>query len=124
FRIDENAPWLALQPRSYEAQGQWMLERLARGEDPARHAERQEKCRDYPKVLAHVRAKGWVQKSKVTLTSVGRKHIRMLLESHPDGLPEPRRCRVHVGAIATGSKVMEDPTIFASLAGSVRKVLG
>lgn len=124
FRVDEKAPWLADQPRSYDAQGQWLLERLAREENPAEHDERPAMCNDFPTVVVRLRVKGWVQKDKIALTTAGRKHIAALLETHPDGLPKPRRCKTLVGPIATGTKVKEDPEIFANLARSERTVLG
>ena len=34
FQLDPKAEWLALRPRSYEEQGDWILERVLRGADP------------------------------------------------------------------------------------------
>jgi nucleoside phosphorylase len=34
FTVDPEAPWLALRPRSYEAQGDWLFERVLHGADP------------------------------------------------------------------------------------------
>src|SRR6185295_8875085 len=93
FRVDGKARWLSLQPRSLEAQGTWLLECLADGQDPAKRRDRTKSCKNYAKALARVRARGWVQKGKVALTAAGRKHIDVLRENHPGGLPKPRRCR-------------------------------
>jgi nucleoside phosphorylase len=124
FAIPKNARWLRLRPRSYEVQGEWLLARLAQGDDPATHEDRAVKCFDFPTVLARLRKLGRVQKGKVALTAAGRKWITDKLSSHPDGLPEPAPFRTLVGPLATGSKVMEDPRIFEHLSQSVRKVLG
>src|SRR5262249_17797461 len=43
---------------------------------------------------------------------------------YPDGLPEDPAFRVHVGPVATGKTVSEDPEIFARLGRLVRKTLG
>jgi len=111
--------WLSQRPRPYAAQMDWMLERILKGEDPAQHFERKTKCGDYTKVLGLLWKRGWLQDKSLNLTDEGRKHIEGQRLLYPDGLPEPRPFRVHVGPIGTGRNVVRDPRIFEHL--SVRE---
>jgi nucleoside phosphorylase len=53
FRPDPKADWLAARPRSYEAQGDWLLERILKEEkEPHARPEATTKCLDYAKALA------------------------------------------------------------------------
>jgi len=106
------ARWLAERPRSYKDQGDWLLERLLEGNAPGKHPERWVRCHDYAAVILWLREKGLLLKGKVALSGTGRRYIKGLCELHPDGVPERKPFQVRVGAIATGSKVMEDPDIF------------
>ena len=54
FAVAPAAPWLATRPRSYEAQGDWVLERVLHGVDPAADPESKAKCADFDKVLARL----------------------------------------------------------------------
>ncbi|MCC6559707.1 MAG: phosphorylase, partial [Polyangiaceae bacterium] len=51
FVHDPGAPWLALRPRTYEAQGDWVLERVLAGKDPIEDPDHQARCADFDKVL-------------------------------------------------------------------------
>ncbi|MFY0567443.1 tetratricopeptide repeat protein [Archangium lansingense] len=116
--------WLSECPRPYVAQMDWMLERILKGEDPVAHPERKVKCANYPEVLRLLWQRGWLQDEKLLLTDTGQRRIQKLLLLHPDGLPEPKPFRVHVGPLGTGSKVVRDPLIFTRLAERERKLLG
>ncbi|HYO73776.1 MAG TPA: NACHT domain-containing protein, partial [Archangium sp.] len=125
FQPDRGSPWLTERPRPYSAQMDWLLERLLLEEDPAQHPQRTQLCSDYAHVLDRLRERRWIySKGPPRLTKRGEQYIRQLRGDHPDGLPEPKPFRVHVGPIATGCKVIKDPEIFETLAETDYKVLG
>ena len=62
--------------------------------------------------------------SGLVLTEDGEEEAEELDLLYPDGLPEPEPFRMHIGPIASGAKVIEDPEIFNRLSESMRKVLG
>ncbi|WPB76651.1 hypothetical protein KYC5002_47645 [Archangium violaceum] len=125
FQADSGSPWLTERPRPYAAQMDWLLERLLRGEDPAQHPRRKQLCGDYEEVLDRLRQRKWIHaKAPWRLTKAGARYIRQRRGAHPDGLPEPKPFRVHVGPIATGSKVIKDPEVFETLSETNYKVLG
>ena len=124
FRVEADARWLALRPRSYEAQGDWILERILRGRNPATDAAQGDMCRDYGRALALLWKKGLLDDGGLSLTSSGRDYIGRLLTLERDKLPEQPPLAIRVGPIASGNKVMQDAQIFALLAHKVRKVIG
>lgn len=123
FSPDPLSPWLLERPRSYEIQADWVLERLLRGEDPREHAERKQRCADFPQVLQQLRETGQITGTPPELTATGREYIQQKLYEHPDGLPEPG-FRVHIGPIATADVVMRSESIFKELSARARRVLG
>lgn len=124
FQLDEEAAWLASRPRSYAAQGDWILERIFHKENPASDPERKTMCADYTKALNRLWKKGLLKDGLLELTDAGITHINRLLTLHCNQLPKPDALKVHVGPIASGNKVIEDEDTFPLLAGSVRKILG
>ena len=124
FKIDRGAAWLSLRPRSCQAQGDWILDRLHRGKDPRKDPERVRKCVDFDEALKRLWNKKLLQKGKLALTDKGRQYISKLLLLNLDELPEQEPFSTFVGPIASGSRVIEDKRIFARLAKPVRKVLG
>ncbi|AKI99409.1 phosphorylase superfamily protein [Archangium gephyra] len=125
FQPDSGSPWLMERPRPYSAQMDWLLERLLLGEEPAQHPQRRWLCSDYTQVLEFLRERKWIySKGPPRLTKAGEQHIQQRRGDHPDGLPEPKPFRVHVGPIATGCKVIKDPEIFETLSETDYKVLG
>jgi nucleoside phosphorylase len=124
FEMDRKARWLSLRPRSLQAQGDWILERLLRGADPVADAVSQKMCVDLDKALERLWTLKLLRKQKVELTAGGRKYIEQLLLVNRGRLPKPKPLRVHVGPIASGNMVMQDDEVFARLSESVRKVLG
>jgi len=124
FQPDSESPWLKERPRPYPAQMDWVLECLLLGDDPAQHSQRRERCANYAKVMDLLRQRRWVSKGEPRITKTGERYIRQRRGDHPDGLPEPKPFRVHVGPIATGNKVHKDPDIFEKLSDTDYKVLG
>ena len=125
FQVDRKAGWLKLRPRSYEAQGNWLLERVLAGADL--HNRRGAARRSAPtgtRRSARLSAKKLLKTGTLTLTAAGRKYIEQVLLVHRHGLPEAMPLKVHVGPIASGRQVMQDDEVFARLSASVRKVLG
>ncbi len=123
FKVGD-AAWLALRPRSYEAQGDWLLERVLRGADPVADAARAKLCADFDKAIERLWKRDLLADGTLTLTEKGRSHIERLLLLHTNALPEAKPLAVHVGPIASGSQVMQDDEIFARLSDAVRKVIG
>ena len=119
-----DAPWLAQRPRSYEAQGDWLLARVHAGGNPSSDPERATQCADFEIVVKELWERGWLKKGMLTLTAKGKKRIEQKLLLHHRSMPEPKRFAVHCAPIASGSKVVEDPAIFDRLSTPVRKVLG
>src|SRR5262249_13893777 len=74
FTVDPEAPWLALRPRSYETQGDWILERVLHGADPVSDAESTTNCADLDKVLARLWKKKLLEDGTLALTEAGKKH--------------------------------------------------
>ncbi|UQA56951.1 CHAT domain-containing protein [Polyangium aurulentum] len=120
----EVLPWLAARPIAYEAQENWLIERVAAGDDPQRHPDRHAWCPDYREVVERLWEKRLLEEGKLLLTQAGRERAERLRILHPDGLPPPRPFRVHVGPIASGNMVVEDANVFHELSASMRKVLG
>ncbi|WP_437916535.1 hypothetical protein WME73_18420 [Sorangium sp. So ce302] len=124
FVYDPEASWLSLRPRSYEAQGDWVLERLVAGADPISDPERDAKCADFERVVEQLWKKSLLKDGTLTLTDAGEKHVRRKLILGRGKLPDCRPFKVHVGPVASGSEVVEDPDIFERLSTPMRKVLG
>jgi nucleoside phosphorylase/tetratricopeptide (TPR) repeat protein len=124
FTPPEGSDWLELRPRTLEAQRDWLLQRFARAEEPGVHPERSKKCANYTEVLEGLWKARWLEDGTLSLTEEGRRQLERQRVLYPEGLPEPAPFRVHVGPIATGNTVVQDPAIFEALSESVRGVLG
>jgi nucleoside phosphorylase len=123
FEPAPDSSWLAERPRTYEAQEDWVLQRLEEGTDPREHKERSKRCADFAKVLQRLRDRKYITSGKPQLTAAGSEYITQKVYDHPDGLPESR-FRVRVGPIATGNKVIKDEKIFERLSERDYQVLG
>jgi nucleoside phosphorylase len=125
FALDP-APWLLKRPRTYEEQGDWLLERLLQGEDPSRHRFRKSRCTNYDKVEGLLRKANQirVRNGALELTKAGRAHIDERLRLYGGKLPKPKPLKVHVAPIGSGNQVVQDEQIFDRLSISMRKVLG
>ena len=120
----EARPWLATRPLAYEAQEDWLLERVAAQENPQGHPDRHARCPDYGEVVERLWEKKLLEEGTLVLTRAGSERAARLRILYPDGLPAPRPFRVHVGPIASGNMVVEDANVFRTLSASMRKVLG
>ncbi|MBK9258551.1 MAG: protein kinase [Polyangiaceae bacterium] len=118
-------------PLAMRVQMRWLLHAIAafeqdRAASPKDNPERKKHCPDWPRVVAKARSEELVtlERGGLRLTDRGREFVLEDELLHPDGLPEDPPLRVHVGPIATGSVVREDPLIFERLARHVRKTIG
>lgn len=119
-------------PPSKEAQRQWLLFALdahERGQAPAPRdlPDRQARCPDWARCIKELREAGLIEATPGSsrLTDKGRGAVEEERLLDPDGrklLDQP--FQVHVGPIATGNVVREDPELFDRLRRHVRKVLG
>lgn len=126
FKIDPASMWIRTRPRSYEAQGDWVLECLKNDENPRTHVDRALKCPDWEPVLRQLWKTKRLEEGELKLTEAGKKHISRRLLLEPDGLRDASPFKVVVGPIASGSPVVEDPTIFDRISDTqaMRKVIG
>lgn len=129
--IDVFRQFVGPKPLPLRTQLRWLLHTLIaceRGEiqSPKDHPDRKIRCPDWPKVVAKARTEGLVilERGQLLLTDKGRDEVLEDELLHPDGLPDEPPLRVHVGPMATGSVVREDPLIFERLARHVRKTIG
>ncbi len=79
FQIDPEAPWLALRPRSYEAQGDWILERVLRGADPVADPRARRSARTSTRRSRNSGRRGCSTAGTLTLTETGRGHVEQVL---------------------------------------------
>ena len=129
--VDVFRQFVGPKPLPIRIQIRWLLHALIaheRGENksPKDREERKSSCPDWRQVVAKARAEGLVilERGQLHLTEEGREVVLEEELLHPDGLPEDPPLRVHVGPIATGSAVREDPLIFERLSRHVRKTIG
>ncbi|MGK3960997.1 pentapeptide repeat-containing protein [Sorangium sp. So ce118] len=118
-------------PRSLESQERWLLHRLLDHERagaplPTEHPELAARCPRYSDLVLLLRKKGLLEKRPgvLKLTKKAKALVQDELLRHPRGLPDDPPLRVHVGPIATGKTVREDPELFSRLRREVRKTLG
>ncbi|HRI63914.1 MAG TPA: hypothetical protein PK156_06740, partial [Polyangium sp.] len=109
-------------PPTKERQTRWLLHALHahqfdNGPAPADHTERKTSCPDYSTILKKALDKGLVRREGRTLalTNPGQDSVDEDALLYPDKLPCDKDFKVHVGAMATGSAVIEDPGIFRRL---------
>ncbi|WP_437807069.1 pentapeptide repeat-containing protein [Sorangium sp. So ce1078] len=118
-------------PRSLESQQRWLLHRLfdhehAGAAPPTEHAELATLCPRYSDLVQLLRGKGLLDKRPgvLKLTKRAASLVKDERLRHPRGLPDDPPLRIHVGPIATGKTVREDPELFSRLRREVRKTLG
>jgi len=118
-------------PRSRATQQRWLLSALlaqeeAGGSVPGAHPERKIRCPDWTELVREMQMAGLValQGGKLSLTAAGREQAQNDQVLYVDGLPEDPPFQIHVGAIATGAAVQEDPRLFERLRRLVRTTLG
>jgi nucleoside phosphorylase len=118
-------------PPSREAQRWWLLHTLEAHEtesglSPLKHPERKAKCPGWTDQVKRLLRDGLVERKggELGLTALGREHVAEARVLYPDGPPPDPRFRVHVGAVATGKTVQEDPGLFDRLRHLVRATIG
>ncbi|XXY13664.1 pentapeptide repeat-containing protein [Sorangium sp. So ce216] len=118
-------------PRSLASQERWLLHRRFDHERagaplPTEHPELAARCPRYSQLVLLLREKGLLAKRPgvLKLTKEAKALVQEELLLHPRGLPDDPPLRVHVGPIATGKTVREDPELFSRLRREVRTTLG
>jgi nucleoside phosphorylase len=125
FQPDPDSAWIKQRPRSHEEQGDWVMESLARSENPRIHPDRPTKCPNWPEVLDQLWKVHRLEDGELKLTGAGGDHIRRRMTREPDGLLDPKPFKVVMGPIASGAPVVHDPAIFERLSDmAMRKVIG
>jgi nucleoside phosphorylase len=120
------AEWLANRPPTLEAQGNWILDKLAEKVDPNNHVDLSTCCPNWMaaikrlRELKHIR----VTRGKLELTKTGDTHIQNLRLLGRGAPPPPPPWQVHIAQIATGGNVMRDPQLFDKLSNAMCDVLG
>jgi WD40 repeat protein/nucleoside phosphorylase len=118
-------------PPSKEAQRRWLLHALYAhevegGPPPVGLPARKDACPGWSARIAEAIDDGLVtlDDGTLALTPGGRKLVSNERTLYPDGLPGDPDLQVHVGAIATGKTVREDPGLFQRLRRVVRTTVG
>ena len=120
-------------PPSIESQKRWLLHAIlafeeGRGPSPSAqdHPTRRMDCPDYSGLLKTMLADGMIvrEKQALRLTEKGHDWVDEDLIMYPDGFPKDPVMRVHVGAMASVSAVVEDPAIFKEMRKIVRGTIG
>ncbi len=129
---------LPLRPPTRQAQRRWLLRTLhaherASGVAPLAHPERAAMFRtatpgvgDWAELILELRKHALLEPgpAALKLTEAGRLAAEDDHLLYPDGAPGDPEFQVHVGPIATGNAVIEDPQIFDRLKRVGRKTLG
>jgi WD40 repeat protein/nucleoside phosphorylase len=127
---------LPSRPPTKEAQRRWLLRTLHAheqegGPPPLAHPERaavfriaRPGAKDWAERILELRQQALLEPGPLKLTEAGRRAAEDDHLLYPDGAPADPAFRVHVGPIATGNAVIEDPRIFDRLGLVGRKTLG
>lgn len=118
-------------PPSKESQRRWLLHALHAHEaqsapSPEKHPDRKSLCPGWKRCLAELREADLIESTpgRLALTKAGHDWLAEDRLQHPDGPEDDRGFQVHIGPIATGKTVREDPGLFDRLKRHVRKTLG
>jgi WD40 repeat protein/nucleoside phosphorylase len=133
--LDWGKGLLPLRPPTRPAQRRWLLRALhaheTGGPAPLSHPERAAmfrtavpKVQDWADCIVALRKQELLESTGLRLTEAGRRAAEDDLMLYPDGAPADPEFQVHVGPIATGNAVIEDPKIFDRLKLVGRKTLG
>jgi WD40 repeat protein/nucleoside phosphorylase len=130
-KFQENPLLQTQRPRSRESQMRWLLRTLDAHErlgkpSPVDHPDRETRCSGWTEHIQVLRQGGLISDAlgELKLTEKGRREVAEVNLLYPNKEDSDPAFRVHVGAIATGSAVQEDPQLFPRLSRQVRKVLG
>jgi hypothetical protein len=129
---------LPSRPRTKDAQRRWLLHALyahehEHGPEPRAHAEHAAVFRidapgatDWADRILELRRQGLLAPGPAVLklTPAGRLEVEEDRLLYPRGAPPEPPLRVHVGPIATGNAVIEDPRVFGWLQRIGRKTIG
>lgn len=123
-------PWWMKRPIPLEWQEAWVLDRLQAGiHDPSSEVECAECCPQWAQVIDALWKAKAVRAGTLELTEHGRARIQPIRIKHR-GLPDVSPTgallpfKVHVAALGSGNKVVEDEAVWGQISTHMRKVLG
>ncbi|WP_437820306.1 pentapeptide repeat-containing protein [Sorangium sp. So ce1078] len=129
--FERQAALAAERPPSKASQAWWLRHALyasqVEGEPPpVARPDRAQRCPGWADRIGELEAAGALRigDGGLELTDAGLGQVRRDRLIYPDGPPEARPFRVHIGPIATGKAVQEDAGLFERLRPIGRKVLG
>ncbi|WP_437942080.1 pentapeptide repeat-containing protein [Sorangium sp. So ce341] len=129
--FERQTPLAAARPPSRASQAWWLRHALYAsqvegGPPPVARPERAGRCPGWTERIGELEAAGVLRigDGGLELTEAGMAQVRRERLVYPDGPPEARPFRVHIGPIATGKAVQEDAGLFERLKAIGRKVLG
>ena len=131
--LDWAAEFVKTRPLSWKAQQDWFLRTLLEHEQkgtesPPLRSDRDSYCPDLPVIwerLAKQEPPLIVEvDGEPKLSEQGRAQAKKLALLYPKELPKDAAFRIHVGPIATGKAVQQDPGLFDRLKKHSRKTLG
>ncbi len=118
-------------PPSRQAQKRWLLHALHAHEEqgapsPGERPDRQEHCPGWIRILTELTEEGLLEKrrGRLNLAKVGLDWLANDRLERPDGPLGDPAFRVHIGSIASGKTVRQDPELFTRLEHLVRKTIG
>jgi nucleoside phosphorylase len=131
----KNLAWLEKiltgRPLSLKVQEKWVLRTLllhesGKGAEPVSHRKREVRCPRWPDVLERLQSDRSVtlKSGVLKLTALGRGRALNDRTEYPKGPKEDPPFKAHVGPIAAGAAVIQDPHIFSRIAKFQRKILG
>ncbi|NEO53435.1 MAG: 5'-methylthioadenosine/S-adenosylhomocysteine nucleosidase [Okeania sp. SIO3B5] len=120
-------------PKSYYHQERWLLHKLYNYQEqpdkyvsPEKNPERQTECPDWREVIQRLRKKELLKIDFLELTEKAVKEVQneRLEYLEDQRYKDPSNSQIHVGAIATTTKVKKDPQFFQGMEKLPRKILG
>jgi nucleoside phosphorylase len=116
-------------PLSIDYQSNWLLRVLAAFEQngeshPNKHPDINRYCPNRKAAMERLREKEWIEKQGFKLTIKGRQGLEESQFYSPDSPELDPDFSIHLGPIATGTGVQQDPLIFNKIAEFQRKIIG
>ncbi|NER06973.1 MAG: 5'-methylthioadenosine/S-adenosylhomocysteine nucleosidase [Okeania sp. SIO3C4] len=120
-------------PKSYSHQESWLLNKLYDYQQqpenyppPQHHPEKIKECPDWKEVIQHLRKQELLKTDSFELTKKALKEIQneRLEYLQKEYYKDPLNPQIHIGVIATTSKVQKDPQLFQRIEKMQRKILG
>ncbi|MDY7004464.1 MAG: hypothetical protein SWX82_11025 [Cyanobacteriota bacterium] len=120
-------------PKSYDHQERWLLKKLYDYQQqpenyppPQYHPERPTECPDWKEVIQGLRKQESLKTDSVELTEkalkeINNERLEYLEDQH---YKDPLNPQIHIGVIATTSKLQKDPQLFQRIEKIQRKILG